>query len=79
MWSMTGTHILLQNSGLSFGTPLDLELFLVAPTILKLMVRLRDNTECWNKLLDVYWLSSPCLKQNGVICFVVWSLSSTQQ
>ena len=43
------------------------------------MVRWRDNTEHWNKLLDVCWLSSPCLKQNGVTCYVMLSLPSTQQ
>ena len=78
MWSMTGTHVSLQSSGLNFGIPVDLVLSLVVPTIPKLMVRLRGNTECWNKLLDVYWLTSPCLKQNGIICCIMWSLLSTQ-
>ena len=40
MWSMTGTHVLLQSSGLNSGTPLDLVLSLVALTIPKQMVRL---------------------------------------
>ena len=79
MWSMIGTHVSLQSSGLNFGTPLDLVLSLIAPTIPKLMVRWRDNTEHWNKPLDVCWLSSPCLKQNGVTCYVMLSLPSTQQ
>ena len=79
MWSMIGTHVSLQSSGLNFGTPLDLVLSLVAPTIPKLMVRWRDNTERWNKPLDVCWLSSPCLKQNGVTCYIMLSLPSTQQ
>ena len=59
---MIGTHILLQSSRLYFGIPLDFILSLVVPTIPKLMVRRRDNTEHWNKPLDVCWLSSPCLK-----------------
>ena len=46
MWSMIGTHVLLQSSGLNFGTLLDLVLSLVEPTIPKLMVSQRDNTEC---------------------------------
>ena len=79
MCSMTATHVLLQSSRLNFGTPLDLVLSLVVPTIPKLMVRLRDNTERWNKLLDIYWLNSPYLKHSGVICCVMWSLPSTQQ
>ena len=79
MWSMTGTHVLLQSSGLNSGTPLDLVLSLVALTIPKQMVKLRDNTERWSKLLDVYWQSSPCLNQNGVTCCVMLSLPSTQQ
>ena len=78
MWSMIETHVLLQSSGLNFGTPLDLVLSLVVPTIPKLMVRLRDNTERWNRLLDVCWLSSPYLKQNGVICCVMLNLPLTQ-
>ena len=45
MWSMTGTHILLQSSRLNFGIPLDLMLSLVALTIRNLMVKLRYNTE----------------------------------
>ena len=79
MWSMIETHILLQSSGLNFGTPLDLVLSLVAPTIPKLMVRWRDNTEHWNKLLDVCWLSSLYLKQSGVTYCVMLSLPLTQQ
>ena len=79
MLSMIGTHILLQSSGLSFGISLDLVLSLVAPTISKLMVRRRDNTEHWNKPLDVCWLNNPCLKQSGVTCYVMLSLPSTQQ
>ena len=53
MWSMIETHILLQSSGLNFGTPLDLVLSLVVPITPKLMVRLRDSTKRWNRLLDV--------------------------
>ena len=53
MWYMIGTHILLQSSGLNFGILLDLVLSLVASTIPKLMVRQRDDTKHWNKLLDV--------------------------
>ena len=45
MWSMTGTHVLLQSSGLNFGTPLDLVLSLVAPTIPKLMVSHEEITQ----------------------------------
>ena len=76
---MTGTYVLLQSSGLNFGTPLDLILSLVVPTIPNLMVRWRDNTECWNKLLDVYFLSSSYLKQNVVVCCIILSLPLTQQ
>ena len=61
MWSMTGTHVLLQSSGLNFGTPLDLVQSLAAPTIPNLMVRLKDNTECWSNLIDIYWQSSTYL------------------
>ena len=50
---MIGTHVSLQSSGLNFGTPLDLVLFLVVPTIPKLMVKWRDSTEHWNNPLDV--------------------------
>ena len=78
MWPMIETHVLLQSSGLNFGTALDLVLFLVMPITPKLMVRLGDNTEHWNRLLDVCWLSSPYLKQNGAICCVMLSLLSTQ-
>ena len=76
---MTGTHVLLQSSGLNFSTPLDLMLSLVVLTIPKQMVKLRDNTKLWNKLLDVYWQSNPCLNQNGVTYYVILSLPSTQQ
>ena len=76
---MTGTHILLQSFELKFSTPLDLALSLVAFTIPKQIVKLRDNTEHWSKLLDVYWQSSPCLNQNVVTCCVMLSLLSTQQ
>ena len=78
MWSITGTHVLLQSSGLNFGTPLDLVLSLVVLTTPKQMVKLRDNTELWSKLLDVSWQSSPCLNQNGVTCCVMLSSPSTQ-
>ena len=77
--SMTGTHVLLQISGLDSGTPLDLVLSLVALTIPKQMVKLRDNIKCWSKLLDIYWQSSPCLIQSGVTCCIILSLLSTQQ
>ena len=43
------------------------------------MVRWRDNTERWNRLLDIYWLSNPCLKQSGVTYYAMLSLLSTQQ
>ena len=79
MWSMIGTHISLQISGLNFGTPLDLLLSLVEPTIPKLMARRRDNTQQCNKPSDVCCLSIPYLKKNGVTCFVMLSLPSTQQ
>ena len=79
MWSMIETHVLLQSSGLNFGTPLDLVLSLVVPTIPKLMVRRRGNTGRWNKLLDVCWLSNLYLKQSGVSYCVMFSLPSTQQ
>ena len=52
---------------------------LVALTLPKQMVKLRDNTEYWSKLLDVSRKSSPCLNQNGVTCCVILSLPSTQQ
>ena len=45
MWSMTGTYVLLQSSGLNSSTPLDLVLSLVVLIIPKQMVKLRDNTE----------------------------------
>ena len=46
MWSMIGTHVLLQSSGLNSGTPLDLVLSLAVLTIPKQMVKQRDSTEC---------------------------------
>ena len=76
---MIGTHVLLQSFRLNFGTPMDLVLSLVAPTIPTLMVRRRDNTEHWNKPLDVCWISGPCLKQSGVTCYVMLSLASTEK
>ena len=79
MWSMIGTHILLKSSGLNFGTPLDLVLSSAMLTTPKQMVKLRDNTENWSKLLDIYWQSNPCLNQNGVTCCIILSLPSTQQ
>ena len=51
---------------------------LVALTIPKQMVKLRDNTKRWSKLLNVYWQSNPCLHQNGVTCCIMLSLPSTQ-
>ena len=45
MWSMTGTHVLLQSSGPNSGIPLDLVLSLVVLTIPKQMVRWIDSTE----------------------------------
>ena len=75
---MIGTHILLQSSRLSFGIPVDLVLSLVVPTIPKLMVRWRDNKEDWNKLLGICWLSSPYLKQNGVVCCIISSFPLTK-
>ena len=79
LWSMIETHDLLQSSGLNFGTLLDHVQSLVVPTIPKLMVKWRGNTECWSKPLDVCWLSSLYLKQSGVTCYVMLSLQSTQQ
>ena len=76
---MIETDISLQSSGLIFGTRLDLVLSLVVPTIPKLMVRWRDNTEHWSKLLDVCWLSSLYLKQSGVtlLYHVEFAINST--
>ena len=51
---MIETHALLQSSALNSGTPLDLVQSFVAPTIPKLMVKQRGNTECWSRPLDVY-------------------------
>ena len=79
MWSMIETHILLQSSGLNFGTPLDLVLSLVVPITPKLMVKQRGNTERWSRPLDVCWLSNLYLKQSGVSYYVMLSLPSTQQ
>ena len=45
MQSMTGTHVLLQSSGLNSGIPLDLLLTLVVLTTHKQIVRQRDSTE----------------------------------
>ena len=44
IWSMIETHVLLQSSGLNFGTNLDLVQSLVVLTILKLMFKQRGNT-----------------------------------
>ena len=71
MWFMAGTHVLLQSFRLNFGTPLDLVLSLVVPTISKLMAKWRDNTEYGKKPLDAYWLSNSCLKQNSVIFYII--------
>ena len=71
---MIETHALLQSSGLNFGTPLDLVQCLVAPTIPKLMVKWRGNTEHWSRPLDVCWLSNLYLKQSGVSCCVMLNL-----
>ena len=79
MWSIIETYILLKSSGLNFGTPLDLVLSLVVPTIPKLMVRRKGNTEHWNKPLDVCWMSSPCLKLSGVTYCDMLNLPSAQQ
>ena len=79
MWSMIETHASLQSSGLNFGTPLDLMLSLVAPTIPKLMVRRRGKTERWSRPLDVCWLSSVYLRQSGVTYYAMLSLLSNQQ
>ena len=78
MCSIIETHILMQSSGLNSGMPLDIVLSLVVPTIPKLLVRWRDNIECWNRLLDICWLSSPYLKQNGVIYCVMLNLPLSQ-
>ena len=78
MWSIIETHVLLQSSGLSFGTPLDLVLSLVVPIIPKPMVKQRGNTEHWSRPLGVCWLSNLYLKQSGVSCYVMLSLPSTQ-
>ena len=45
MWSMAGTHVLLQSSGLNSGTPFELVLSSAALTIPKQMVKQRDSTE----------------------------------
>ena len=45
MWSMAGTNILLQSSGLNFGTSLDLVLSLAVLTIPKQMIKQKDKTE----------------------------------
>ena len=68
----------MQSSGLNSDTPLDLVLSLAVLTIPKQMVKQRDSTEHWSKLLDVSWLNSPYLNQNGVTCIML-SLPSTQQ
>ena len=78
MWSMIETHALLQSSGLNFSISLDLVLSLVVPTIPKLMVRWRGNMGRWNKPLDIFWLSSPYLKQSGVTYYIILSLLLTQ-
>ena len=79
MWSMIETHVLLQSSGLNFGTPLDLVQSLVVPTIPKLMVKQRGNTEHWSRPLDVCWLSNLYLKQSGVSYYVMlkFAINST--
>ena len=71
---MIETHILLQNSGLNFGIPLDLVLPLVVLITPKLMVRWRGNVELWNKPLDVCYLSCLYLKQSGVSYCVMLNL-----
>ena len=71
-------HVSLKSSGLNFGTPLDLVLSLAVLSIPKQIVKLRDSTEHWSKLLDIAWLSSPYLNQNGVTCCVMLNLPSTQ-
>ena len=38
------------------------------------MVRCRGNIGCWNKPLDVCWLSSLYLKQSSVIYCVILNL-----
>ena len=43
MWSMIGTHVLLQSSGLNSGTPLGLVLSLAAYNIPIQMVKQRDR------------------------------------
>ena len=45
IWSMTGTHILLQSSGLNSGTPLDLVLSLAVLTTPRQMGKQKDSTE----------------------------------
>ena len=79
IWFMIETHVLLQSSGLNFGTPLDLVQSLVMLTIPKLMVKWRGNTERWSRPLDVCWLSNPYLKQNGVSYCVTLNLLLIQQ
>ena len=74
MWSMTDTHVLLQSFGLNFGTLLDLVLFLIVSITPKLMVKRRGNIECWNRPLDICWLSSPYLKQSGVSYCIMLNL-----
>ena len=79
MWFMIETHVLLQSSGLNFGTPLDLVQSLVVLTISKLMVKRRGNTQCWSRPLGVFWLSNLYLKLSGVTYCVMLSLQSTQE
>ena len=76
---MIETHILLQSSGLNSGTPLDLVQSLVVPTMPKLMVKWRGNTERWSRPLAVCWLSNPYLKQSGVSYCVMLNLLLIQQ
>ena len=78
MWSMIETHILLQSSGLNFGKPSHLMLSFVVSITPKLVVRLRDNTQHWNRLLDIYWMSSLYLKHSGVTYNVMLSLLLAQ-
>ena len=79
MWSMIETNDSLHSSRLNFGTPLDIVQSLAVPITPKLMVKRRDNTECWSRPWDVCKLSNLYLKLSGVTCYVMLSLQLTQQ
>ena len=78
MWSMTGTHILLQSSGLNSGTPLDPVLSLAVLTTPKQMGKQKDSTGRLSRLLDVSWQSNHYLNHYGVACCITLILLSVQ-